>query len=72
MASPLYDEVDNILARNTSGKQISLKLFNVFHSELMNVALQRNYHIKYNPKCEVTGWPIDISITNCKYTNQML
>jgi hypothetical protein len=61
--SPLYDEVENILARNTSGKRMSLKLFNTFHSEVLNVALKRNYHINYNVKCESSGWPIDISVS---------
>ena len=61
--SPLYDEVENILARNISGKRMSLKLFNVFHSEILNVALKRNYHINYNTKWETSGWPIDISVS---------
>lgn len=67
LESPLYDEVENILARNSSGKRMSLKLFNVFHSEMLNVALKRNYHINYHPKCDLSGWPIDISVSKGKF-----
>lgn len=70
--SPLYDEVDNILARNFSGKRLSHKLFNDFYSTVLNVALERNYHVTYTPKCQNTSWIVDVSVSKGRHSPHSL
>lgn len=55
--SPLYDEVDNIQARHHS---------NEFYEKILEVALERGYHFKFFPKCETTGWKMDLMLAKSK------
>ena len=61
--SPLYDEVENIQARNLSGKRISHKLFNDFYSTMLKVSMERNYHLTFSPRCQNSGWYMDMSVS---------
>jgi hypothetical protein len=31
---------------------------------MLNVALERNYKVTFSPKCQHSGWPIDLSISD--------
>lgn len=64
--SPLYDEVENMLARNHNGKRISHKLFNVAFTDIKNICGERGYKFASNPKCKSTGWYMDFSVAKGK------
>lgn len=61
--SDLYDEVENLLSRNHT---------NEFYEKILEVALERDYYFQFFPKCETTGWKLDLLISKSKNSDQKI
>lgn len=61
--SPLYDEVENIQARQYS---------NEFYDKILEVVLERDYYFRFFPICKNSGWKLDMMISRSKSKNEKI
>lgn len=66
LESMLYEEFNQIAHRNTQSKTKYHDGFSKIYSNLVEHALDGRFQLQVADQCEITGWPIDITLIPIK------